>query len=53
MKKQEKQETMERIVEKFLKLEDSKAKSYAVLCMTAYAAGVEAGRQEKREKETA
>lgn len=48
-----KHETIERMARKFTELKDTETKSYAVMCMTAYEAGKEAGRQEILDQQTA
>lgn len=46
-----KKEAIERMAKKFTLLEDPEAKGYAVICMTAYEAGKEAGRREAMREE--
>jgi len=47
---EEKKAIIERIATKFTAIETPEAKGYAVMCMTAYEAGREAGKVEEREQ---
>ena len=46
----EKQEILERMAEKFSEIKQEDTKSYAVICMTAFASGKEAGIAEERKR---
>lgn len=47
---EERKEILERITKKFMSLDDPDIKGYAVIDMTAYLAGKEAGKTEERER---
>lgn len=47
---EEKKAIIERMATKFTEIPSSDAKGYAVMCMTAYEAGKEAGKVEEREQ---
>lgn len=46
---EEKKTIIERMATKFMEIPSPDAKGYAVMCMTAYEAGKEAGKTEERE----
>ena len=45
-----KKDIIERMATKFTAVESPEAKGYIVMCMTAYEAGKEAGKEEERER---
>lgn len=45
---EKKKEIIERMATKFTAVESPEAKGYIVMCMTAYEAGKEAGKEEER-----
>ena len=47
---EEKKAIIERMAAKFIAIPSPDAKGYAVMCMTAYEAGKEAGKMEEREQ---
>lgn len=47
---EEKKAIIERMTTKFIAIPSPDAKGYAVMCMTAYEAGKEAGKLEEREQ---
>lgn len=47
---EEKKTIIERMATKFIAIPSPDAKGYAVMCMTAYEAGKEAGKMEEREQ---
>lgn len=47
---EEKKIIIERMAKKFTEIPSSNAKGYAVMCITAYEAGKEAGKVEEREQ---
>lgn len=49
----EKVEIMERMTKKFADIETPERKDFAMMCMTAYEAGREAGKKEKAPQEIA
>nr|UVX80338.1 MAG: hypothetical protein [Bacteriophage sp.] len=46
----EKKEIIERMATKFAAVKSPEAKGYIVMCMTAFEAGKEAGKEEERER---
>lgn len=47
---EKKKEIIERMATKFAAVESQEAKGYIVMCMTAFEAGKEAGKEEERER---
>lgn len=52
MSKEEKKKRIELMAKKFMQIESPVGKGYAIMCMTAYEEGKEAGRAEERERQT-
>lgn len=50
MSKEERKIKIEEMAEKFMKIESPVGKGYAIMCMTAYEEGKEAGKTEEREQ---